>query len=96
MVFCNHGSNKGELQRFFFESGDELKRFSPKSSSSSSSNIPDNSLLHWQIDNYTVAKFYNVSPDEVENQWTNIDFLDRQEYMYIVQKIESDELKKIK
>jgi len=31
---------------------------------------------------YRVARFYQVSPEEVEG-WYNFDFLDRAEYMFI-------------
>jgi hypothetical protein len=35
-----------------------------------------------------VAKFFGLSPDEVEN-WPNPDFLDRQEFMFV--QMETDE-----
>jgi hypothetical protein len=40
------------------------------------------------VQNLQVAKFYGVSPDEVENIWTNIDFLDRLEFMYIQNEVD--------
>jgi hypothetical protein len=35
-----------------------------------------------------VAKYYGVSPQEVEYEWTNVDFLDRQEYMLLQEEID--------
>jgi hypothetical protein len=40
-----------------------------------------------------VARFYNVSPDVVEN-WPNPDFLDREEFMFIQYTIDDHELEK--
>jgi hypothetical protein len=34
------------------------------------------------IETLQVARYYEVNPQDVD-EWTNIDFLDRQEYMYI-------------
>jgi len=39
------------------------------------------------IESLQVARYYEVSPEEVDN-WTNIDFLDRQEYMYLQMEID--------
>jgi len=44
-------------------------------------------LKSWQIENYQVAHFYNLDPSVVEN-WTNIDFLNRQEYMMFQNEID--------
>jgi len=41
-----------------------------------------NSLDPGQIETYQVARWFRVSPEEVEN-WTNRDFLDRQEFMLL-------------
>lgn len=35
-----------------------------------------------------VARYYRVSPEEVEN-WTNVDFLDRMEFMWIQREVDS-------
>jgi hypothetical protein len=35
-----------------------------------------------------VARYYNVDPGVVENEWTNIEFLDRAEYMSLQQEID--------
>jgi hypothetical protein len=42
---------------------------------------------------FKVARFFEVSPDEVEN-WRNCDYLDRQEYMFVMQDIEEQHLAK--
>lgn len=36
----------------------------------------------WQIENFQVARFYGVSPEVVDG-WLNVDFLDRQEFMFL-------------
>lgn len=43
--------------------------------------IPENSLYVWQWENMEIAKFFGVSPNEVEYEWTYLDFLDRLEFM---------------
>jgi len=35
-----------------------------------------------------VAKYYGIDPSIVENEWTNIEFLDRQEFMQLQQEID--------
>jgi len=40
-----------------------------------------------------VARFYNINPAIVE-RWPNPDFLDRQEFMFLQMKIDSDEIEK--
>lgn len=35
------------------------------------------------MDNYQVARFFNIDPDIVEYEWTNIDFVDRKEFMLL-------------
>lgn len=41
-----------------------------------------------QIANYQVARYYRVSPHEVETVWTNVEFLDRQEFMDLQNEID--------
>jgi hypothetical protein len=35
-----------------------------------------------------VARYYRVSPHEVENIWTNVEFIDRREYMDLQNEID--------
>jgi hypothetical protein len=44
---------------------------------------PRNSLESWEIENFQVARFYNVSPQEVTYEWSNVDFLKAQEFMWV-------------
>ena len=45
--------------------------------------MPDNSLSVEIANTLAVALFFGVSPQEVENEWANLDYLDRLEYMMI-------------
>jgi hypothetical protein len=45
--------------------------------------VPENSLSSEVANTLAVAMFFGVSPQEVENEWTNADYLDRFEYMMI-------------
>ena len=47
---------------------------------------PEHSLYDEQLRTYRVAKYFNVSPEEVDN-WSNINFLDRQEYMFMMKTV---------
>jgi hypothetical protein len=48
--------------------------------------------MAWQADNFAVAKFYGVDVDLVEYNWSYIDFLDRLEYMHLMNYLESQAL----
>ena len=50
--------------------------------------IPVTSLSDDQILTYQVARFFEVSPGEVE-QWHNCDFLDRAEFMFVQNDIDA-------
>lgn len=40
------------------------------------------------METFQVARYYEVDPDEVEYEWTNADFLDRQEFMLVTNELE--------
>jgi hypothetical protein len=46
------------------------------------------------IENLSVARFYGVKDPEVVEDWFNVDFLDRLEFMYVQQEIDYRLLKK--
>jgi len=45
---------------------------------------------------YNVAKFFNVSPQEIEDTWLHLDYMDRLEYMNLSQYYETKELERMK
>jgi deoxyribodipyrimidine photolyase-like uncharacterized protein len=50
-------------------------------------------LPTYVFENLAIARFYNVDPEAVED-WYNVDFLDRLEFMYVQQEIDYRLLKK--
>jgi hypothetical protein len=49
--------------------------------------LPENSLTYLEIETLVVAKFFRLDPDAVDN-WTNIDFYKRQEFMFLKNEME--------
>ncbi len=44
-------------------------------------------MPQYVFENLAIARFYNVNPEVVED-WYNVDFLDRLEFMYVQQEID--------